>query len=98
MILSIKSLIVVGAVGVSVVVGAVTSFMTTETTYAMHGGIHHAREEQVAARPDGTFDYMDIPNIDWPMLTEDRYTNGEWTGPVVPFELPHASGECDPCN
>lgn len=98
MILSIKTLIVVGAVGVSVVVGAVTSFMTTETTYAMHGGITRAREEQVVPRSDGTYDYMDIPNLEWPLLSEDRYVDGEWTGPVTPFKLPNASGECDPCN
>jgi len=77
----------------SIAIGALTSYMQGTPEYTASPKSVHALSQGAKPHQDG---FTAEPNMTTPFLSEDRYVNGEWTGPVTPSFLPHASGEFDP--
>lgn len=88
-----KVAIVAIVTSTSIAMGAVTTFIgDTMAAHAQPTANHPAQSR--TTRHNGI---SDMPNLTAPMVSEDRYVNGEWIGHPAPSGLPHASGQCDPC-
>ncbi len=86
---AVMTIITSASIAIGAVVGHASPIMDT------HGQTTSNRAASArTTRPTGT---IDMPNLTSPMISEDRYVNGEWIGHPAPLGLPHASGQCDPC-